>query len=232
MSLKSKKLIGIMVASLVWSIDLGWAQVKRAAPMPKIQTIAEGVVMRTSDNNDPHRGDLPPWTQVEITNVFGFKRSPKTGDKVTIVPLDVDIAPFELTITKTQKKTQCSGPGGEIWWQVDFESVKDKRFFEQPPLPNRREEYPFDVAVIYPTVEYAQQIKRSELVTNMLPRGIYINTVKAALDLTRDGIPEVLLVEYCCQDPKKSPGECDYMCGKTFQKSKIQWKLIDITGPC
>jgi hypothetical protein len=144
----------------------------------------------------------------------------------------VNISPFELTIRKTQKHTQCEEPDGEIWWQVDFESVKDKRFFEQPPLPNRREEYPFDVAVIYPTVEYARQIKRSELVTNMLPRGTYINTVKAALDLTRDSIPEVLLLEYCCQDPKEPPGGCDYICGKTFQKANNQWKLIDTSGPC
>lgn len=66
----------------------------------------------------------------------------------------------------------------------------------------------------------------------MLPRGVAIKTVKAAVDLTNDGNPDVLVVEYCCGNPKKTAKDCDYTCGKTFKKTRNVWKLIDSSTPC
>lgn len=66
----------------------------------------------------------------------------------------------------------------------------------------------------------------------MLPKGVAMNTVIGAIDLTSDGIPDVLIVKYCCDNPKKAAEECDYTCGKTFKKIRNIWKLIDTSAPC
>ena len=66
----------------------------------------------------------------------------------------------------------------------------------------------------------------------MLPKGVALNTVKGAIDLTNDGIPDVLIVEYCCGNPNKAAEECDNTCGKTFKKIRNIWKLIDTAAPC
>jgi hypothetical protein len=207
------------------------AQIKKPLPMPRTHSIGEGVVWRTSDNKGEN-GDLPPWKEVQVTNVFGFNKRPAAGERVTVVPLDVNIAPIDLRIIGTKKGATCGASDSRVWWEVELEPVKQKDFFEVSSMPMRREEYPFDVGIIYPAVKFAQQIKRNRLTREMLPKGIAINTVKGAVDLTNDGIPDVLIVEYCCRDPKKTAKECDYTCGKTFKKIGNVWKLIDTSAPC
>jgi len=212
--------------------DLCQAQVKRSRPMPKVETIGEGVVWRVSDNKDLHGNAVPPWKEVQVRNVFGFKRAPNIGEKVTIIPLDAHAGVIHLSIRKTQKRTQCDDSDGETWWELDLEPVSQKEYFEISSMPNRRDEVPFDVAIIYPAVKRARQLRRNELKQTMLPLRIALNTVKGAIDLTNDGIPDVMLVEYCCGQPKKPATHCDLTCGKTFRKVRDTWKLIDTSGPC
>jgi hypothetical protein len=205
----------------------GWAQVRKPIPMPQVQTIGQGEVWRKSNNS------LPPWREIEITNVFAFKKKPIIGDKVTIVPLDVDIAPLELRIVKAEKKEDGCDESLPGWWEVELQKISEKTFFEIASRSNRREEFPFDVCVIYPAVRFARQIKRENLTKGMLPKGVARNTAIAAIDLTNDGIPDVLIVEYCCGHPRKSAGEeCDYTCGKTFKRIRNIWRLIDTSAPC
>ena len=196
--------------------------------MPQIQAIGEGVVWRISDSRDQHGRRLPPWKEIKITNVTGFRKKPVTGDKVTIVPLDVDLPPLDLKIMEIKERTE----GGSHWSEIELEPVKEKKFFEIAPRPNRAQEFPFDVFVIYPYVKFAHQIKRDMLRQNMLPKGIAIDTAKAAIDLTNDGIPDVLIVQYCCLNPKKAAEGCDYTCGKTYKKVRNVWKLVDTSTPC
>jgi hypothetical protein len=201
--------------------------------MPRIHTIGQGTVWRKSDNKGEHGSFLPPWQEIKIANVLEFKEKPIIGDKVTIIPLDVDIAPLELRIVKAEKKEDACDESLPGWWEVELETVRQRTFFEIAPRSNRSAEFPFDVCVIYPAVEFARQIKRDRLTKNMLPKGVATNTAIAAIDLTNDGMPDVLIVEYCCGHPRKSAGvECDYTCGKSFKKVGSTWKLIHTSTPC
>ena len=217
-----------MILLLILFYAVGMAQTGKSTPMPQIQAIGDGVVWRISDSRDQHGKRLPPWKEIKITNVSGFKKKPVTGDKVTIVPLDVDLAPLDLKIMEIKERTE----GGSHWSEIELEPVKEKKFFEIAPRPNRAQEFPFDVSVIYPSVKSAHQIKRDMLRQNMLPRGIAVDTAKAAIDLTNDGIPDVLIVQYCCLNPKKTAEGCDYTCGKTFKKVRNVWKLVGTSEPC
>jgi len=225
----------VVVLLILLTCDGGWSQKRRSALMPNIQTIGEGVIWRVSDNRNQQGNTLLPWKEIQVTNVFGFKQRPKIGDRVTVIPLDVDFAPLDLTILRTGRGTDCDGDeakGADVWWTIDLEPIKQKKYFEYSALPKRREEVPFDVAVIYPAVKFARQIRRIGLNKSMLPSGVSLDTVEAAIDLTNDGIPDVLIVKYCCGQPKKSAEECDYTCGKTFKKVRKRWKQVDTSAPC
>ena len=209
----------------------GWAQATKPVPTPQVQSVGEGVVWRISDTKGEHGNFLPPWKEIQITNISGFDKKPVVGEKVTVIPLDVDIAAFELSIVKTEKRAGCDEQSA-AWWEVELEPIKQKVFFDIAPGPNRSEEYPFDVCVIYPATRFANQLKREGLAKNLLPNAVTMKTVKAAIDLTNDGKPDVLVVAYCCGDPRKSAEDCDYTCSKTFKKIRNTWKLINTSSPC
>jgi hypothetical protein len=231
--INSKKSMRILLAAILLSFagDAVRAQLKESVPTPMIQTIGKGEVWRGSDNKDQHGNDIPPWKEIRVKNVFGFKQRPVIGRKITIVPLDVNIAAQDLTILKIKKGASCGG-SNRAWWEVELEPIKQKEYFDMTPVANRRAEVPFDVAIIYPAVRSARQLLRNDLKQSMLPKGVSLDTVMAAIDLTSDGIPDVLIVEYCCGDAGKATGECDYNCGKTFRKVGNSWKLIDTSSPC
>jgi hypothetical protein len=196
--------------------------------MPQVQSVGQGAVWRISDNKDASGSILPPWKTVKVTNIFGFRRRPVVGGIATIVPLDVDIAPLNLKIVAIKEKSEC----GSRWWDVELESVSEKSFFEIAPAADRAQEFPFDVGIVYPAVKAVRQIKREALRPHMLPPGVALDTVKGAIDLTSDGVPDLLLVDYCCQDPEKPARACDYTCGKTFKKIGRAWRLINRSSPC
>ena len=221
--------IQIILLLVLFACDVSWAQVRK--PMPKIQTIGEGVVWRISERKDEHDRYLPPWKEIIITNIFGFKRRPAIGDKVTVIPLVSDVSPLDLRIIKAERKEDCN-ERLPAWWAVELEPIKLKKFFDIEPIPNRASEYPFDVAVIYPAVRGARQIEKRHLTKGMLPKGVSVTTVKAAIDLTDDRKPDIVIIEYCCGDTKKPADECDYTCGKTFKKVRNTWKLVDTSAPC
>src|SRR5262245_36772240 len=109
---------------------LAEAQVLRPSVMPRVQTVGEGAVWRTS--------------KVEVTNISGFKRAPRIGEKVTIVPLDVDVPVIELAIRKAKRQIECDEQGGKPWWEITLEPVKAKEYFSAAGTPNRRDDVPFD----------------------------------------------------------------------------------------
>ena len=222
----------LMGASLlVLTCQDSWAQARRSDSRPKVQIVTEGVLWRSSDNKDSQGNALPPWTEVRVTNIW-FKRAPTIGNKVTVVPLGVDLPLLDLKIVKTKRGAGCDDSDGEVRWEIALEPVKQKSYFEISGAADRRPDVPFDVAIIYPEVEFARSLSRSELNKKLLPPGIYMDTVKAAIDLTDDGVADALIVEYCCLSPRKAAQECDYTCGKTFQKFGNQWKLVDTSSPC
>jgi hypothetical protein len=214
----------------LFACDVSWAQEKRRMSMPEIQTIAGGSVWRVSDTKNDNGRYLPPWKEITIPTL-GFKRRPAVGDRVTVIPLDSGISPLDLRIIKTEKKEDACDERLPAYWEVELEPIKLKKFFDFEPNPDRAAEYPFDVVVIYPAVKVARQISKARLTKGVLPGGVSIDTTKAAIDLTNDGKPDVVVIEYCCEGTKKID-ECDYTCGKTFKKVRNSWKLIDTSTPC
>ena len=232
--MKTISILTLLVVSLlvVCFGNPGGAQATKPVSMPQIQTVGEGSVWRRSDNKGQHGNFLPPWKEIQITNLFGFKERPLVGEKITVIPLDVNIPPLELKIVKADKKANACEDGLPAAWEVELQVVREKSFSDAEPAPNRSAEYPFDVCLIYPAVKFVNPIKRENLSSSMLPNGIALSTVKAAIDLTNDGKPDVLIVDYCCGNPNKPAADCDYTCGKTFKKTGNAWKLIDTSSPC
>lgn len=220
----------LLLVVLAWS--LGQAQVRKPLPIPNIQTVGRGVVWRISENKGDHGRFLPPWKEIRIGNVFEFKRRPAIGDKVTVVPLIVDIQPLDLRILKAEEKEDACDESLPHWWEVELEPIKQKEFFEIAPILNRAAEFPFDVAIIYPAVKVARQMTKDQLTRAPLPKGVSPSTVKASIDLTGDRKPEVIIVEYCCGRTKKPPVDCDYTCSKTFKRLRNGWKLVETSAPC
>jgi len=222
--------IQIVLLSAFLTCSISQAQVQKAGP--EIQTIGQGVVWRTSETKDSRGMYLPPWKEIKVTNIFRFKRKPVVGSKVTVIPLAAGIPPLDLRIIKTEKKVDACDERLPASWEVELEPIKLQKFFDVEPAANRAAEFPFDVAILYPAVKVARQINEGQLVKGTFPKGISIDTVKVALDLTDDGKPDVIIVEYCCGGTKKPADTCDYTCGKTFKKLRNVWKLVDTLAPC
>jgi hypothetical protein len=164
-----------------------------------------------------------------------FRNRPPVGAVVTVLPLDVKIAPIELRIVRSQEKeTRCNpyvASTARLWWEVELEPVQQEQFFEAAS-PERRAESPFDVALLYPRVKSARQIPNEQLTRDMLPEDVVPNTVRAAIDTTGGHRPDVVIVKHCCTDPHKRPAECDLTCGKTYRKTNNNWALVGTSAPC
>lgn len=213
-------LVGLLVC------DASWAQTKRPASVPVVQTIGVGIVWRESAD------ERPPWKQITIANIFGFKKRPVVGQKVTVVTVGSGIPAFDLRIIKAQNRKNPCSERLPPEWEVELEPIKQKIFFDVSSPSDRRAEFPFDVVILYPAVKTAQQIRKPQLKLETLPRGVVVDTVKAAIDLNVDRKPDVVEMEYCCEQETKPAKECNYTCSKTFKKVKNVWKLVDTSAPC
>ena len=199
--------------------------------LPDVRNVTQETVWRSSDNKGKDGEELPPWKEVKID--VRLNEKPQAGEKITVVPLDVDIAPADFKILKlTQENKSCDEKRPVPVWLLGLEPITAGPFFEAKAPAGRREETPFDVCVIHPAVEFSRQLRRGQFTGEMLPEGIHPDTVTAAIDLTNDGRPDVLVASYCCKDTAKPAGECDYTCGKEFKRTASGWKLMDEHGPC
>jgi len=198
--------------------------------MPAIEVVGIGELQRMSENKDKSGLLLPPWKSVEVTNVFGFDIQPRVDTRATFVPLGIDLDQFDLKLKLATLREGCAKSSSK-WWVTEFQPVTDPRLFDIRALPGRSEEFPFDVVVIYPAVSAAREIPRSEIRPEMLPRRVKLETVKAAVDVTSDGMPDIVITEYCCANGATTVG-CDLTCGATYKRSGRSWKKIDKSTPC
>ena len=205
-------------------------QTPKIFSLPKVESIAQIDVWRESNVKDKHGFDLPPYNKVNL-NHPGFGQKPTVGEKVTVVPLEVNVAPIKLKILKVTEREGCDKSSPRDW-EIELESITQQEFFEVSAIPNRRADAPFDVCLIYPAVEFARQIKKEQLTKEVIPDGVTIKTVTAAIDLTSDQKPDILIAQYCCGDSTKPREECELTCGKYFKKVNDKWELIKESGPC
>lgn len=219
---------GLAVAAVLPVGAQSQAQVSNI--MPNIEVVGLGDLHRTSENKDKSGLLLPPWTSVEVTNVFGFKIQPRAGSRAMFVPVDIDLDPFELNLKSSTLQDGCNKSSPK-WWSAEFQPITDQRLFDIRALPGRSEEFPFDVVVIYPSVSSARQIPKSEIRPDMLPDRVKLEMVKSSIDVTSDGSPDIVVTEYCCSNAAKA-GECDLTCGAIYKRSGKKWHKIDTSKPC
>jgi hypothetical protein len=87
-------------------------------PVPAVQ-IAEGVVWRQSPNKNASGMSQPPFKEVTITNISGFKQKPVTGAAVTVIALGSDLSPLRLRIRTTHKAVDPCDEKLPVFWDVE-----------------------------------------------------------------------------------------------------------------
>ena len=222
--------IPLIVLLAILTCHVSWAQTKR--PSPVVQTIASGTVWRESPVQDAAATSERKWKQITITNIFGFSRRPVVGDSVSVIALGAEMEPLSLRILKAQHKDNACDKRLAGEWEVELESITSSKFFQTTTPGDRSVDYPFDVVILYPAVKTARQLDKKQLARDALPRGVMTNTIKAAIDLDEDRKPDILVLEYCCLNPKQSTKECDYTCGKTYKKMNNTWRIVRTSAPC
>ena len=174
---------------------------------------------------------VTPFDSAEVLG--SLNKSPQVGEKVVIVPLTKGIDPFTLEIRSSERRSfGCSEEKEKEAWEVSFAPITARNVLEHRPGEGRAEEYPFDVFMIYPSVDFAKVVSGSDLRAEDLPGGLVPQVVHAAIDLDDDGKPDLLEARFCCSHPTKPSKECDLTCTKTFRKTSGKWKLITEDQPC
>lgn len=202
--------------------------------MPDVKNFDVRDLRRISSNTDISGLNVPPFVNAEI-GIY-LDQEPKIGERVTIVPLKVDIEPFQLSILHFEKQKNASCDNTKIkrdfYWSIDLERIASKEILEIKPITDNNQEFPFEVFTIYPAVTFARNMPPEELKSDMLPKGVTIFTIKGAIDLTSDKTPDLLYLEFCCKNKNESLQNCDYNCIEWYKKINGAWKLVDDAIPC
>ena len=202
--------------------------------IPDVKDFDIQYLRRNSNQKDVSGWNLPPFENAEIG--MGLSQEPKVGEKVTIVPLKVNIEPFQLLILNfdKQKNDGCDTGGvtRKFFWNVELEKITNKEILEIKPVKGDNQELPFEVFMINPAVEHAKNLPLEEISLQMIPKGVTVKTIEAAIDLNNDKTPDLLYVEFCCKNRNESLDNCDYNCIEWYKKIKGKWKLVDSANPC
>lgn len=200
---------------------------------PKVSEFGVYPFGRRSDKTDSSGMMIAPYKHGEIVNIF-FNVKPKLREKITVVPVQADLPAFDLEITKAEKSDflDCNVEPAAYATAIELERITDKKWLEIEPIPNRAGEYPFDVFLIYPRVAFAKRIEPNQLKKSMLPKNVYLNTVTGAVDLTGDGKPDLLEINFCRGNEKVGAENCDYSTGQIFKKLNGVWKSVKYIESC
>lgn len=200
---------------------------------PEVMDFGVFDLLRSSSNKNESGRMVGPFAKAEVIVSLGVE--PKTAEKVTVVPLGTNVDPFQLTIRSSEKKEEpCSDTDKKVFWDVETEPITAKEILEAQALAGRADEFPFDAAVIYPSVPFAKAIESGKLTAEMLPQGVPPSVVEAAIDLDNDQKPDLLQTTFCCSKPGQKPdpeSDC-MMCSKTYKKTNGKWTVINSATPC
>lgn len=208
-------------------------------PLTIIAGFGTGEVWRTSRRKDKHGACLPPWTRVAIDAYVIGPRRPEVGSSVTVFPLVGWVGPTTLRIRDVQFQPNPFNDGdvrGEDeklpdGWVLKLEAVTDRAFYEAGPDANRREEVPFGVVVLYPAQPSERLLAPGSIPESTLPAHVSSETIRAAIDITGDGLPDLLIVETCGEDWSVAGGDgCDNTTGFWYERVEDTWRIIDLNG--
>lgn len=217
-------------AFFVWNAASEVLQAELVAPStnpwPNLST-GQGTVWRSSETTNSAGHFLPPWTNVEVS-VGGLNQAPQLGDPITILPLGVEIAPFDLTVIAAEG-VGCGD--AEQSWNLTLSSPTLPALYNAEAIGERRGDVPFGVVALYPAVANGRLLNGRSLTPAQLPPGILSNTVRAAIDLTANGNPDLVMTYHCCSMMTMST-DCEYHCGEEYRLGPEGWMLIEAWNPC
>lgn len=221
---------GVPVRSIQGALE---NPIPHPTPVSVVRGFGIATVVRHS-NQQKNGVDIAPWKNVTIENVFtiGWKRGPVVGTPMTVIPLGVDLAPITVEIVKAEYGPSPCAPELQPWtWSIRLAPVSSRGFFDAKPRTDRRDDVPFDVAVVYPTDNAARAIDARRIPRSQLPPTATVENIFAAIDLRGDGRVDIVTLRYCCDGVTKATG-CNYVCSKTYERVGGRWRLIDSGGPC
>lgn len=152
--------------------------------------IGEGTIWRSEKIEGSNN-----WDKIRIVNIFGFKKEPKVGDSVQVIPLVENLPTLSLKITKTTPRDDFE-TGTPDWFEVELEEVTEKVYFEFQGPKERRAEYPGEVAIVYPLIKTSKYLKNIDFDKITLPANVTKSIIKGALDFNNDALPDVLICEF------------------------------------
>tara|TARA_R110001632_G_scaffold229642_1_gene366159 strand:+ start:4961 stop:5704 length:744 start_codon:yes stop_codon:yes gene_type:complete len=187
-------------------------------------TLGEGIIWRMEEKEGSN-----DWSDIVVTNIFGFKNKIAIGEAVQIIPLRKELPTITLNVVKTTKRDEMAP---DIWYEIELENIpkKYKEYWEIGALPEIRPEYPSNVIVVYPLMDNCTLLQGILFQSKDLPANISNNIIKGALDFDGDGLPDAILSEFCCKN-KQSNDSCEYYCSETYIKVDNKWTMINSSQP-
>src|SRR5687767_636634 len=106
-------------------------------PLPEVKAFAVVSIWRASGKPDQRDPGITPPLEVRTENIR-MDLEPAVGEKVTVIPLGVNLAPVELKVIKTKKaQNECDDKKTKNQWDVELETIDRKEFLDAAPLSNR-----------------------------------------------------------------------------------------------
>jgi hypothetical protein len=161
-------------------------------------------------------------TQTNTTVQFGFAGGrPSRGRMITVLPIGpVAVQPLRLKLARVEYgRGGCDGDDRPWWGGAEV---------LLPMLPSVHDDS-MAAIVIYPAVPTARIVPVGDATP---PNGVSRSAVLAAVDITGDADPELLVIEYCCLEPAKQTDECDYVCIDFYEKRNGRWVVRRHLTPC
>lgn len=131
-----------------------------------------------------------PAGEGPLTVRFRFAAKPKVK-AITVVPLWTipDLGCFDVPIANIAQHIQHREGVDEATWVGTASSVPVSRL----RYATSKDAF-YNAVAIWPSVRYARLVQTSNLKRSMLPFGVPVKTVAAAIDIDGNGSPDLVLV--------------------------------------
>ena len=142
---------------------------------------------------------------------------PRKGETVTVVPAAGGLAPQVLRVSEIAE--------AELFVQLTTTSTTDAGWLAAPAPAGARPEMLGRATLLYPVVVEA----RAGAVPGDLPEGLTPSTIVAAVDISEDGVADIVTSEHCCDDPTLALSDaCDGgPCLVTWVRSAKGWRVAE-----
>lgn len=177
------------------------------------------------------------WKHAEVIEA-SMPFMPDTAEQVTLVPLTNDLPSINLSVRGAQRTLGC---GKEIY-RLEFSPIHHPSYLNAEAPPKKREEYPFDVGIVYPALQpagLAESVPVGDLSAHQLPGTFALETVKAAIRIDGQNHLSALVFRFCCDsDGQISPAKANssglscMTCSATYLWSRNHWEVVDSGSPC